>query len=73
MGGEGGGGNPRGGRDSPLDKSGEGNSVKRGEKSTRLDKPGEETIDPKSASGESRGLEALRLNKSSLYHDVKFV
>ena len=38
-------------------------TVNMGEKSTRLDKPGEVTIDPKWGSGESRGLEALRLNK----------
>ena len=62
MGGDGGGGNPRRERGSLLDKSGEGNTVKRGEEGTRLNTPSEETIDSEWGSGESRGLEALRLN-----------
>ena len=37
--------------------------VKRGEEGTGLDTLGEETIDPEWGSRESRGLEALRLNK----------
>ena len=56
-------GNPRRERGSLVDTSGEGNTVRGGEESTRLDTPSAETIDPEGGSGESRGLGALRLNK----------
>ena len=46
-----------------MDTSGEGNTVKRGEEGTWLDRPSEETIDSEGGSGESRGLGALRLNQ----------
>ena len=37
--------------------------VEKGEKTTRPDKPGAETIDPKRGVGQSRGLGGLRLHK----------
>ena len=54
---------PRKERGSLLDKPGEGNTVNMGEEGTQSDTPSEGTTDPEGGSGESRGPEALRLNK----------